>query len=370
MKFNYYKKESKIYDLLQFPRILYTMNNEDGYTDQANLNPLEEMDDQRLFDMVKDINLKLQPFKEEINVFYANEYFSSYDLFVLLTAEYSLLGFESMDDYIEMILAQPEDSIKENLLFSLLITESDRSVQKNIDSTKKQVKDLVAKQSKMMQFIKELPTESNYKWNLLMILENPIKMIKQFFTLLKQLEPIFEEVYKESQDDILEAEETLSEVYNANSKEKFLELSQNMLDEKNFNEENHLFISFIFVYSFLNRETSNGRIFVWGTKMERGFEIVSKMHGDRIVKTTKVFKVLGDKTRYEVLQLIAGGMTSTKDIAKQLGVTSATISYHINSFVTNNIIKHSSKGKRKYVVDFELLNELWENFIADMKEKV
>lgn len=50
-----------------------------------------------------------------------------------------------------------------------------------------------------------------------------------------------------------------------------------------------------------------------------------------------------------------------------LGVSSATISYHINNFLTSKVLKlDRSNDKFGYVVDYELLEDVIEEFKKDM----
>lgn len=367
MKFNFYEKESKIYDLLQMPRILYFLEEEGTYGEEEQLNLLEELDDHKHVDLMTRIQSKLKPFKKEISEFYANEYFSDYDVFALLTNLYSFFGYETIDDYLNYVISIEEETLKLDLIYALLSTDAEN--QENKESLENKAKELVDKHGELMQFVKDLPTESSYKWNLLMMLENPNKMVRQFTILIKQIEPIYEEFYQENKDKLVESKERLEDILKENSKENFKELTQFMINDNVLKDENKLLLSFVFAYSFIDKNARFGRFLIWGVSMEDGFKFVSKQYGDKIEKTTKVFKILGDKTRYEVLKLIAKGTTSTKVIAKQLGVTSATISYHINSFVTNGVIRLSNSDKHKYDVDYDLLNNLWEGFISDLDQE-
>lgn len=364
MKFNYYEKESKVYDLLQFPRLLYVTKEQSE--DEKSLLPINLLNNNDHIKMIEEINSKLKPFKEEINAFYADEFISNYDLFILLTDMYPFFGFESVDAYLDSIVSLDETRIKKDLVLALLDIESDDAEK---ESLKDKRQELMNKQGDLMQFIKELPTQSSYKWNILMVLENPHKMIGQFRTLLKQLEPMYDEYYQTYKQDIDECKNMLLKAVEEDPRESFIAITKNMVKDNYLKEENKILVSFLFAYSFFTRDTNHESFFIWGTKMEDGFEMISKMHGDRMEKTAKVFKILGDKTRYEVLKLIANGTFSTKVIANQLGVTSATISYHINSFVTNHVIKLNPDSKRKYDVNFEMLNELWGNFISDLKQE-
>jgi DNA-binding transcriptional ArsR family regulator len=364
MKFKFYEKESKLYDLLQLPRIVFLFHNEESYGKEENIFPIEKLENEQYVEHARKAYKKLLPLKEEIHVFYANEFLSSYDLFVLLTHMYTIFGYGTIDEYIDSILKHPEDKIKHDLIYALLSMDSDDSDKEEL---KQKAEQLMNKQGDLMQFVKDLPTESSYKWNVLMFLDNPVKMIKQFYTLMKQLEPIFEGLYQEKKEEVFACKRYLEELFSKNTVENFKKITHFMVSEDLMEEENHMLISFVFAYSFVDRSNDYGTFFVWGLEMEEGFDFVSKRYGNQIEKRTKVFKILGDKTRYEVLKLLASGITSTKEIAKQLGVTSATISYHINSFVTNNVVKLSKSSKRKYDVDFDVLDDIWTNFMNDLK---
>ena len=101
--------------------------------------------------------------------------------------------------------------------------------------------------------------------------------------------------------------------------------------------------------------------------MEEAFKRMKEINENKTLERVQIFKNLGDKTRYEVLKLIAAGETSTKVIAKTLGVSSATISYHINNLLTSKVIKmDKSNDKFGYVVDYELLEDTMEEFRKDM----
>jgi DNA-binding transcriptional ArsR family regulator len=103
----------------------------------------------------------------------------------------------------------------------------------------------------------------------------------------------------------------------------------------------------------------------WGLRMEEAFKRIKEINENKISERLKIFKNLGDRTRYEVVRLIASGVTFTKEIAKALGVTSATISYHINNLLQSKIIKiDRTENRYGYVVDHKLLEEI----ISGLKE--
>jgi DNA-binding transcriptional ArsR family regulator len=102
--------------------------------------------------------------------------------------------------------------------------------------------------------------------------------------------------------------------------------------------------------------------------MEKSFEKIQELHENKMIQRVKIFKSLGDQTRYETLRLLAQGITSIKDIASQLNVSSATISYHINEFLTSGvvIISRDKNKKAGYIVDYHRIEEVIENLKKDL----
>lgn len=129
---------------------------------------------------------------------------------------------------------------------------------------------------------------------------------------------------------------------------------------------NRYLISLVFPYSFMIISDKQGAFIVSGIHMDEGFDNLMNKHASHVEQQTKLFKNFADKTRYEVLRKIASGITSTKQIAEDIGVSSATISYHINAFVTTNILKPSPDTHKKYDINFEKLNEAYQALLKDL----
>ena len=64
-------------------------------------------------------------------------------------------------------------------------------------------------------------------------------------------------------------------------------------------------------------------------------------------------------------------LTSIKTIADELGVSSATISYHMNEFLTTGILYMSKESKQKfdYRVDYDKLEEVFKDLKEDLNFK-
>jgi predicted transcriptional regulator len=93
-----------------------------------------------------------------------------------------------------------------------------------------------------------------------------------------------------------------------------------------------------------------------------------KAEEGHLAELITTFKNLGDTTRYKVLKNISNGITSTKDIANSLGVSSATVSYHINQLNTSKILKlERVNGKYINSVNIEWINNCISKLKKDLK---
>lgn len=363
MKFEFYPKESKLYDFLQFPRLLYYREEYDKTKEDANYQEIL-MEDYRSF--VSKVEEKLKPFAKEIEKFYMKEYLSDYDFIDLISRATGIFGYEDEKDYLNMLLSLDEYEVKRSIIYSIMQINNDYP--DDIDETIEKADEISSNYNDIIEFIKELPIEAGSKWNFFLIVEEPLKYIEMYVKLMEELLPIFDEIYSPFEDEVKEYGEYLVNFLNEKGAEGLEEITYsivnvNLLDDENMN----ILISLMFPYALSIIVTSKVNYTVWGLKMEEAFKRMKEINENKTLERVQIFKNLGDKTRYEVLKLIAAGETSTKVIAKTLGVSSATISYHINNFLTSKVIKlDKSNEKFGYVVDYKLLEDTIEEFKEDM----
>lgn len=103
-----------------------------------------------------------------------------------------------------------------------------------------------------------------------------------------------------------------------------------------------------------------------GLKLEAFLENMKILDENAMIERVNALKNLGDKTRYSVLKCVASGMDSTKKIAETLGVSSATISYHLNNLLSSRLISYESiEGKVRAQV-----NKAWIKQVLLEVEKI
>ncbi|MFU8786400.1 MAG: ArsR/SmtB family transcription factor [Candidatus Izemoplasmataceae bacterium] len=368
MKFKYYEHESKLLDLMQLPRLMSIDSQNNSKEEHLEKEEVFSKLNQPLYESMKSLQNKLENYKNEIEMFYASEFLSNYDFFNLITKMYPIKGFKSISDYCDELLKVDKNVLKEAIIYAILSIEDEDEAINN--AQKNEAANLVKHQETLLTFVKELPTTHNYKWQLLIMLEDPLNHVMKFKALMEKLEPLYISTFEKHYPYLEDVKNSVIKRLEHNTAESFEALTCHLISSDMLNkEENRLLISLVFPLSFMMKSDLQDDYIIWGIEMEAGFKQVSMNHENRIQKQTQVFKNLSDKTRYEVLRLIASGITSTKDIAERLGVSSATISYHINAFLTTSILKLSKSKYKRYEVDYDKLDEYWKNFINDLTGK-
>jgi DNA-binding transcriptional ArsR family regulator len=193
--------------------------------------------------------------------------------------------------------------------------------------------------------------------------------MKKYVDLMFKLVPIFEELYFSYENEVKTYGQNLADSLNKKGAEGLDDISYSILNIDILGgAEINIIISVMFSYAISIVTIAGGTYVAWGLKMEEAFRAMKEINENKTNERVQIFKNLGDKTRYEVLKLIASGETSTKEIAKTLGVSSATISYHINNFLTSKVIKlDRTNNKYRYAVDYELLEKTIKAFKEDLR---
>jgi len=356
MTFTFCPKESRTYDFLHFAKMIY-VDFEKTIEEEPELESVIDVDHKQLIEHIKK---SLQPFQKRIEFYYLDDTFSKYDFVQLLIQAFPIEAHNEVNDYVEHLSNQSAETIKRELMRAILKEEQEDEIEDDM------VEKALAQNE--MAFVHDLDADPGFKWSLLVILENPKKHLDQFVDLLLEIYPVFLEIYESYVDDIVVIGKKLEETLNANPEEEIKRLTMGRIDHAIIQgREARLYVSAIFAYVLRVRDVGNVPIFIWGRRMEAAFEKISRLNEDKINHRVKLFKALGDKTRYEVLRSISQGMSSLKDIAHHLGVSSATISYHTNEFIKAGAIR-LDKGQRKlgYRIDYELLESVIDEFKKDL----
>lgn len=353
MEFKYNEDVSRILDYLIFPSIFF-FNREYKTTHDDSLTKV--ISDQYL-DYAKNMEYKLSSSENIIKELFHQDIYSNHDYVNILMDAFPVYEYQDEHQYLKSLQDMDEANFKAKMIEALLRVDDES------EKTKVSVNEKEA-----IQYINDLKIDSANKWNLLMMIQQPKEQLNKYIDLLVQYEKLFYDHYNQYQAQINEVGTRLKDQLSVDTAKEFNRLTYNSIDYDFDNGEcGYLYISSFFPYTMRIRGEHPLRI-VWGLEMERAFRMVHEINEDLLTQRVKVFKALGDKTRYETLKLLSQGVDSVKQIAKTLDVSSATISYHINEFLTSGIV-HIRRGQQKkstYQVDYDRLNMILEAFKEDL----
>ena len=357
MKFSYNEDVSRILDYLSFPRIYGFY---DEYNESTDDSLIKAIGDDYL-EFAEGMHTKLEKYKDVIGELYQKDIYSMNDYYNILIEAFPVFDYEDEHKYLKDLINTDSNEFKEKMIKAMLTMEQDKD----------EVKDFTPNEAEAMTYINQLKIDSASKWNLLMMVQNPKAQLEKLIKLLQENEHIFYTHHRKYLDKMNETGERLAKEFSKDTVQAFKKITYDSIDY-NFekNESGVIYISTVFQHSLRLMDSDPVRM-VWGLEMEKSFKTIHDINEDQLVNRVKAFKALGDKTRYETLKLLSQGMTSIKEIAETLDVSSATISYHINEFLTAGVLK-ISRGKEKkshYKVDYDRLNNIIEALKEDLNFK-
>lgn len=357
MEFRFIKEASYLYDLMQLPRLFHMDENEEA--EKLDL----QMPDYK--QLIRNVKRDLSELSHLFDPYYSNEVNSGYHFAHLVIEAYPLTNYASFEAYFNHLLNQTHEALLSHLIISIIANDNDHH--KPMDEYIREAKSYADHQDKLIELVKALPTEEAYRWKLLLILNDPRAHIKAFMEALLEIKPYFDEVYQTYESLIVRTGQNIVKTFNEGQEDGFIDLTQGVIPISYLSEVNDIYVSFVMPYQMSMQIFHETNYFVWGLHMDEGFKKLKEDREDQVNKRTQMFKLLGDKTRFEVLKLIASKEYSTKKIAQALDVSSATISYHINAFVTADILKIGELKGKNYLINYEMLDAMWESFKEDLQ---
>ena len=115
MKFKFYPRESRIYDFLKFPRLIYFDKNKNETYDN-----FEEFVITSYVEFVKEAEEKLAPYRKEIQKFYAGHFYHEYDFIDLVSRTHTIFNYEDEKEYLDMLLTLEDSEIIKSIVHSII----------------------------------------------------------------------------------------------------------------------------------------------------------------------------------------------------------------------------------------------------------
>jgi len=219
-----------------------------------------------------------------------------------------------------------------------------------------------------IELLEQIPLSDEERWKISKLLRHPKEMTLEWIQLVNIIEPIFDAFYKARESEVIEMGKKITQQLTLTDGEAIFEMSNQML-RKELLPSGNILISVINNYMLEFNTRSNIPYVRWGLDVEKLMENIKNAKESELKERVLLFKNLGDKTRYEVVRLIAQGVETAKEIAEILGVSQATISYHIGNLTSSRLILLDKReGNYNYKVNFDYLESAYLKMLKDFNK--
>ncbi|PKK39904.1 hypothetical protein ABB02_00693 [Clostridiaceae bacterium JG1575] len=225
-----------------------------------------------------------------------------------------------------------------------------------------------------LDLIRGIALDAADKWKILTLLDHPLAHRDRYVAFMRSILPIFQKHYQ----TVAYALPPFANAFRAG-----LEGKEPMLLEPIFEEflakeavatytqarKWNIFFLVLLDHSFFFHRAEEPALLL-GVGVLDYLERLRKYQVENKEDRITVFKNLSDRTRYEVLSLIAQGESSTKVLAERTGVTSAGISYHLKQLMNDRLIVMDGRQHKKgYRINEARLQEVFNGLMQDLHLK-
>ena len=342
------QEQMEFVNQLLYPILILKKNRDEERPSSQFEQQLEE-----IVEEMRHMSVPLETYMDKILYFYKDDVLRMFFINVK-----TLLRYRSFDEYVEFLQSMDEVLIKKQLMTSIVKQDEEELVVED------KVEELVGNQFAFLDFLKYLPIDDTLRWNYFTIMSQPKKFVEDFISLHQTIKPIFDKVYAEYlpilEKSYTEFEATIRE-YPTILAEAFTGTKE--IEEIDWTSDDISVIPTLLLSDFFFQDSE---ILLLGAKSLEVIQHFIQTRLDKQQERINVFKNLGDKTRYQIFCEIAKGTKSVKKIAEQLGITSATVSYHINELVLSNLVVQGW-NKKDYLkaIHTELITEVMNGLMED-----
>ncbi len=358
MRYEFYPNESRIIDFVEFPMyVKFTEFN----AEMLETNDYSEFVSDAFIKTCTSLENALKPFESKICQFYYKEL----SLPLLVMKKHSPFGYETFHMYADALRGLEDSALRESFLTKLLLmdTEAEAIAPEHLHAVS-------ASFEAQMALLDRVEMNDDEKWKMIGFLRQPKQSVLKWLKLMEELEPIFEAYYCEYEGEIIRYGQALAKTFTDSNGQAISDMSNGIVT-KDLLSNGNILISLVNGSNIEINTTSSVKYIRWGIHVEAFFEKMMLAKESQLKERVLVYKNLGDKTRYEVIRLIAEGVETSKEIADILGVSQATISYHISNLtISKIIILEKLDGKYRNRVNIDYLKEMHQKMLVDFKGDV
>lgn len=240
----------------------------------------------------------------------------------------------TIDSFVDYLMGLSDEEIKLILLANL-----------NAKGQKKSYEELLPiarDDGKILDFIRETDLPAAIKWEAMEFLRDVQHVMTGFIGLVKKYIPVYKKLLSQHRKLIETFEQEIENGICAEGKAWF---SKIVRDSINLDAEDIIVGILFFRSRSLACISAGKKLYVFvGLDYE---ETVRQFLGEGDPALI-IFKNLSDKTRLHILNLLKEKDLYGQEIAEKVGITLATVSYHMNFLLTSNLVRLEKVGQKGY----------------------
>lgn len=286
---------------------------------------------------INQLKRKVDCNKVYMDVFFSTEIYGGIDrsLSIPCLSKDKIWKMNSYDELISEIKGLSEEEVKGSIISEILELK-DRS---------NELEDLMKDDKKVIEIIESLNCSSSMKWTLFTFLNNIKKNMDEFIDFLEKYIKDYEKVVNKRIDEM----KIFNDYIERNIEEVGLEFLKSITGGIwNLDDYEDIYVSTMHINSMsLAGTTLEDEIYIFiGSNFE---ETLKQINGaDKVSENVSLFKGLGDMTRFNILKLLIEKEVYGQEIADAVGISMATVNYHMTFLMTTKVVQLKRNGQKTY----------------------
>ncbi len=242
----------------------------------------------------------------------------------------------TIDSFVNYLRGLSVEEIKLIVLSDLKPEESNLS--------EEEMRRISQDESRILDFIRELKLSSTIKWEALEFFRDVKASMERFIDLVKEYIPIYKKLIKNNEKLIEDFEEYIAKGIETEGEAFFSKISRGSIS---LDAREIIACTLFFNSRSLICNTVEDKLYIFiGMDYEESVRLVTG-EGE-IDFNISIFKNLSDKTRFQILNLLKHRELYGQEIAEKIGITMATVSYHMSYLLASNLVKLEKVGQKGY----------------------
>lgn len=259
---------------------------------------------------------------------------------------------KTLEQFFEIVELLPLQDI-ERIMYTTLL---DTTIQNNEVSTLPEVKVQDVTKEKMFELLENSSKSSSNKWFWSMAIRHPKDTVQKMINISRQVSKIYDPFYKIFEQSVRDyAKQFTLDIFES------FPTTKGLLSFIQSHEER--------IYTFILSKWQVALAYTESDILIASVDIEQELYKNQSIdneKFTDVLKVLGDDTRYQILQEVIKPNMKVKQVAELLNITSAAVSFHTQKMINKQLLMIDIENNDlKYRVNKNLLKDIIDKLQSD-----